>query len=528
MAILSEALTGDEMPIWNSQLDDEVLIDGSVPIAGVDNSQPPSAIGPTLAADAENRLTEQDGLNRPRPGIIRVAQTAAPTMSLDSVHHLGVGVFLINDGPKWYTYDSRSNVLTALSGGPAYAARTQVYSALADTVLYFSIGGGMSKYTPGTGFGTNVLLSQYPSALYPIWAVGRLVYAWKNTLVVSDILSPEVWDAATQSLQIDPIASDSITGQCVWQNQQIAVFRNGSTWVVETGPGLDVLNWELNRASATIGCCSHGTIVQCSADVYFLSETGRGVYALSQAPTSTQRGVWLPLSQPIKRYIDRINWSAIANARATYWNDLYLLSVPLDGVTYNNYVLIYSVTLGAWQGIWCLDINGVDTAVRDFARDRTNPDKTVLLIGSVDGILSKGTYPSERRYFDQNIDSSKTAIASSLLSKSFTFSEAINQIQPHSTRLQFLESDDPVDITIWADRTIELLKKNTPTNNYLLTLTIPGFPFDLDKEGYYNLPLSLMNTGICTELQVSLSGPGNWTLYQIKCSAFEAMPLESV
>ena len=39
-------------------------------------------------------------------------------------------------------------------------------------------------------------------------------------------------------------------------------------------------------------------------------------------------------------------------ARATYWNDIYQLSVPMDGATYNNYTLVYSVTLNSWQGIW--------------------------------------------------------------------------------------------------------------------------------------------------------------------------------
>ena len=62
------------MPQFNDQLDDEPTIDGSSPIAGVDNSQPPSAIGPTLTADAENRLSALDGLNRPRPGITRLQQ----------------------------------------------------------------------------------------------------------------------------------------------------------------------------------------------------------------------------------------------------------------------------------------------------------------------------------------------------------------------------------------------------------------------------------------------------------------------
>jgi hypothetical protein len=414
---------------WNSNLDDEVQIDGSVPISGINNALPPNAIGPTFAADAENRLTGKDSLNRPRPGIVRLKQTAAPTKSFDSIHHLGVGVFLLNDGPKWYTYDSRSNVLTALVGGPAYAARTQVYSALVNDTLYFSIGSALSKYKVGTGFGTVTLLGAYPNASYPTWIVERLIYASTNdnTIVVSDILDPEIWDAATQTLTLDPVKSDYIMGLSLWQTQRIAVFRNGSTWVVETGPGLPVLNWELNRISGTIGCCCHGTIVQCGADIYFLSETGRGIYAMSQAPASDQQGVWQAISDPVKRYIDRINWSAIANARAVYWNDLYILALPMDGVTYNNFALIYSVTLGTWQGLWCLDINGIDTAIRDFARDRTNIDETLLLMGTVDGVISKMTYPVDRHYYDANIDGSRTDIHSSLISRSFTFSALASQ-----------------------------------------------------------------------------------------------------
>ena len=101
----------------------------------------------------------------------------------------------------------------------------------------------------------------------------------------------------------------------------------------------------------------------------------------------------------------------------------------------------------------------------------------------------------------------------------------MNQIQPYRARFNFLKVEDPVDITVWADRTIEVLRATTPTTNYLLQLTIPGFPFDLDSEGFYNLSLSLMQTGFCKELQLELSGNGNWTLYQIKVAAWEAMPL---
>src|SRR4029077_2681876 len=134
-------------------LDDEPLLDGSVPIAGVNNSRPPSAIDPTLAADAENRLATLDGLNRPRPGIIRLQH---PSASFDSIHHLGAGLFLYNDAGKWYQYDSRSLVNSTLAGGPAFTHGANVYSALSGNSLYFATGGGSStggplwKFVPGT------------------------------------------------------------------------------------------------------------------------------------------------------------------------------------------------------------------------------------------------------------------------------------------------------------------------------------------------------------------------------------------
>jgi hypothetical protein len=242
-------------------------------------------------------------------------------------------------------------------------------------------------------------------------------------------------------------------------------------------------------------------------------------------PTSYQMGVWMPISIPVKQYIDRINWSAAGNARATYWNDLYILSVPLDDATYNNFILAYSISLQSWQGLWCFDLLGSDHGFRDSARDRTNPDKTLLLVGTLDGIVSEFSYPTDRRYYDTDLSNNQNQIQSSLTSRSYTFGEAIYQIQPYAGRLQFLDSEENVDITVVVDRTVEPLTLNSPTSGSLLQLTIAQLPFDLDTSGYYYLPISLLSIGFCAELQFKLAGSGNWTLFQIKLAAFEAAPL---
>lgn len=514
---------------YNDQLDDVVMTDGSVPISGVNNALPPSSIGQTLAEDAINRLSEPDSVNRPRPGLRQKIRTPA---SFDSIHHVGNGRFIWNDASNWFSYDSRlgANVPLTSAGGPAWGHGDQIYSALCDQVLYLTRGGALWKFTPATNLFAQVTTPAPFNAvtLYPLWASARLIVAMANNLYVSNILSPEVWNPALQSVTLDPVASDAITGQINWQRQTLAVFRNGSTWIIETGPNLDVVNWEINRASATVGCCSHGTIVQCGVDVFFLSETGRGVYALSQVPTSDQLGVWQPISAPIRRYIDRINWAQADQARATYWNDLYILSVPLDDSTFNNAILAYSVTLNAWQGIWTIDYDqdGVGYGFRDSARDRTNINETLLLMGTIDGWIAEQSYPVDRQYWELKPDGlTKIPIKSKLRSRAFTFSETVNQIQPHTALVQFLESNDPVDVTVIADRTIQLRKVNTPTGETGLSLPINGFTFDLTEEGYFNLPMSLANVGVCNEVQIELEGTGNWSLYQLRLTAFEGAPL---
>ena len=516
------------MPEFNAQLDDEPLTDGSVPISGVNNAQPPSTIGATLAEIASNRLAEPDGVNRPRPGLRQRVKTP---VSFDSIHHVGNGKFLWNDASNWFLYDSRAVVNSPVtSGAPVFAHGDQIYSALCDQVLYFTRGGTLYKFTPATNIFAAVVTPAPFNAItkYPLWGFARLIVAMTNNLYVSNILSPEVWNPTLQSVTLDPVASDEITGQVVWQRQTLAVFRNGSTWIIETGPNLDVVDWEINRASATVGCCSHGTIVQCGVDVFFLSETGRGVYALSQVPTSDQMGVWQPISAPIKRYIDRVNWAQADQARATYWKDLYILSVPIDDSSFNNAIFAYSVTLNAWQGVWTFDFDqdGIGYGFRDSARDRTNINETLLLYGTIDGFISEQSYPTDRQYWELQTDNStRIPIKSKIRSRSFTFSETVNQIQPHTAKIQFLESADPVDVTVIADRTIKLRKVNTQTGASGLSLPIPGFTFNLTEQGYFNLPMSLNNVGICSEVQLELEGTGNWSLYQMKLTAFEAAPL---
>jgi hypothetical protein len=505
-----------------NQLDDQLLFDRSVPIAGVNDALPPFEIDPTLAQFATDRLTGIDGLNRPRPGLIYRAAASDATNSWDWSLHMQNGVYLCVSGGIWYTWDSRNRVLTKLTGGPAYPAGAFISGAMCTDTVYMCAGGVISTYKPGTGFGTlSTMPSQYPNAAYIVWGAGpRLCYVppASNVVVCSNILDPATYDPTLQNIiTLDPVTSDVITGVAIWQDQSVMAFRNGAVCRIGSGIQVPIVDWEFNWVSRQTGALNHGTIQQAGKDVYFLSETGRGVYSVSQMPASDQLGVQAPLSLPITNTIKRINWAvARTTARAIVWADLYMLAVPLDGANANNAILVYSVALGSWQGIW-----ETEFAPRTFSKDPTSLIQTNLLVGLANGTLADWTYPQQRQFYDVELDGTTHRLYSSnLRTRSFTFGEEFNQVGPYNAQFTFLESEDEVTITAVVDREPSAIETVTTTGPPQTNLTIPQLPFDLSGIGYVVQSIALQRLGLCNELQFELSGTGNWTIAKIQCSAF--------
>jgi hypothetical protein len=234
-------------------------------------------------------------------------------------------------------------------------------------------------------------------------------------------------------------------------------------------------------------------------------------------PSSDQLGVQAPLSLPIQGYINRINWTvARTTARAHVWGDLYLLAVPLDGANTNNWILVYSISLGTWQGIWELD-----SSPKTFSKDPTNPVVTYFLVGMANGVLAQWTYPQQRQYYDLELDgTTRRLYKSDLTTRSFAFGDEFAMDNPYNGSFTFLESVDQCTITPILDRAFSSAKTVTTTAWPTTNLTIPQLPFDLSGIGYVVQAIALQRLGLLNELQFLMEGTGNWTLAKIVCSAF--------
>ena len=89
-----------------------------------------------------------------------------------------------------------------------------------------------------------------------------------------------------------------------------------------------------------IGCMAGATAIQVADDIVFLAADGiRGLFRTQL--DKLQTGQSFPLSWPIPEQIDAINWSQINKACAVFYQNKYIISLPVNGSSYNNICLVY-------------------------------------------------------------------------------------------------------------------------------------------------------------------------------------------
>jgi hypothetical protein len=167
-------------------------------------------------------------------------------------------------------------------------------------------------------------------------------------------------------------SSDTLVAITPWTLNEFVIFMRNSIFYAAAGVGANASgdavtedNSYIKSLASDIGCIAKGSIVQAGGGILFLSDNG--VYMLNPAgagngSANTPEGMRLltiaePLSAPISDVIDRINFNAVGNAVATYFENRYYLAVPLDDSEVNNAVLVYNFINKAWESVDTYPVN---------------------------------------------------------------------------------------------------------------------------------------------------------------------------
>lgn len=185
--------------------------------------------------------------------------------------------------------------------------------------------------------------SDFPRAKFAIWTSNQRMLAFNTTTepgggYYSDAGAPQTYDRTSNLFRFGKKDTDGVTGAIEFTANAIMVFTKDTMdlWDISNAtPG----NWTRQRV-ADLGCEAFRTVRLIGEDALFLSRDG--VRSILQSAQDKKRGASLPLSFPIKDWIDRINWEHAGKSVAWVWNDKYYLSVPIDASTTNSHTLVWS------------------------------------------------------------------------------------------------------------------------------------------------------------------------------------------
>ena len=126
-----------------------------------------------------------------------------------------------------------------------------------------------------------------------------------------------------------------------------------------------------------IGCVAGNTAIQVADDILFLAPDGvRGLFRTQL--DKLQTGQSFPLSFVLQDEFNAINWNHIDLACATYFENKYIISLPVSGSSYNNICWVYYNAYKAW-----VIYSGWNIA--RFSKLRVNGKEVLYGIDSVTG-----------------------------------------------------------------------------------------------------------------------------------------------
>ena len=169
-------------------------------------------------------------------------------------------------------------------------------------------------------------------------------------LAVSDVLDPLHYSPILNEFKLNTGANDAVVALYPFNTTTLIIFKERSILAVENLYG-DLSTTRLTEVTREFGCVSQASIASTGSDIVFLSQ--RGVISLKQTEFGISQSVVLPLSDPIQDVIEEIDQAYWRKSCGAYYNNRYILSVPVEGGDGTNQrTLVYNFLNQAWEGYW--------------------------------------------------------------------------------------------------------------------------------------------------------------------------------
>jgi hypothetical protein len=180
--------------------------------------------------------------------------------------------------------------------------------------------------------------------------------AARDTVAISDVLDPDLFDPFFQSFRANAGSADFLVAIHPWVEGQALVFMRRSIWLATLNTSydgttetysIDETVSKLTLITNEIGCSARRSIQTAGNFIYFLSDSG--VYRLDTKLDLKVRGDTRPLSEPISDQLSGLNATYSTLAVGAWFDNRYYLALPLGNSTFNNALLIFNALNEQWE-----------------------------------------------------------------------------------------------------------------------------------------------------------------------------------
>lgn len=189
-----------------------------------------------------------------------------------------------------------------------------------------------------------------PRGTHAIWAGNRLFVtgnASEPSIVwYSDSLAPQTFNRTGNRLSINVGENYPIRGIVKFREFEILVFKTRGIYLVDISDATPS-NWTITPLDIRFGCIAKRSIAQVGLDIWFLGNDGH-IRSVRRNEQNKLVGADVPVSEPIQEWIDDINMAAVSNAHAVYFDNMYILFVPIGGSSTINVAYVYDFITQGW------------------------------------------------------------------------------------------------------------------------------------------------------------------------------------
>lgn len=370
---------------------------------GMNDRDHPSSLQPNQFVYAENIETRESGLYKTRRGsnTAIVSAGALPQGLFYFEPSAGNGFFVqVNEGKVWKSAAavgpwSRVDASVTFSN-----TSVQVGFAVLNNVLY--IHAGASDNVRSWDGSALVLTDEGntntdpPRSSLAIEQSGRIcagdtdVTATSDQIAFSDIDDGHTYNRTSNIQNVPTNGTEPLTALATYRKQEILAWTRSSTQYFDIS-GSTISNFTRTTLDPVIGTVSPLSVVVIGEDAFFLS-TDRQVRTIKRTVQDLAYGVSLPVTTLVPNLMARINATYSYKAASIYFDNYYLLAVPIDNSTTNNAVIVFDmlhqqqISSGAVPvcvGVW-KNIRAQQWAVTNFSGKQE-----LYYLDSMDGTVHK-------------------------------------------------------------------------------------------------------------------------------------------